>query len=102
MNYAVERRKDMHWRYGVKQYIEDADSSLFEIIEVHQGDDKEERWWASPFVMGDNMESIVRVTQMVTDDIKDLKQPDVITTLDEWWWADTPDEKHKVDKYEVD
>lgn len=91
----------MNWRYGIKQYLETPDSSVFEVIEVHEDADGD-RWWASPFVIGDDMDGLVRVTAMVTNDIKDLKQPDVITTLDEWWWADTPDEKHKVDKYEVD
>ena len=87
----------MHWRYGVKQYLETPDSSVFEVIEVHEDADGE-RWWASPFVMGDDIEGLVRVSKMVTDDIKDLKQPDVITTLTEWWWADAPEVKYSAEE----
>lgn len=83
------------------QYLETPDSSVFEVIEVHEDADGE-RWWSSPFVMGDDMDGLVRVTAMVTNDIKDLKQPDVVTTLTEWWWADKPDVLYMVDKGDND
>jgi hypothetical protein len=44
--------------------------------------------------MGDTLQELIKVTEMVTRDLKNLTQPDVTTTLYEWWWTDTPDVKY--------
>jgi hypothetical protein len=91
----------MNWRYGIKEYLEGGVSgSVFEIIEVHVDADGD-RWWTNPFVIGDDIAGLVRVTEMVTADVRELKQPDVITTLTEWWWADAPEVKYPVEDEEV-
>jgi hypothetical protein len=85
----------MEWRYGIKEYLEGGvDGSVFEVIEVYE--DKDERYWASPCVMGDTMQGLIKVAGTVVQDIKELTQPDVITTLHEWWWADAPDVKYST------
>jgi hypothetical protein len=94
-----ERKDNMNWRYGIKQYLETPDSSVFEVIEVHEDADGD-RWWSNPFVFSDSLGGVTGLMEMITNDVKDLKQPDVVTTLTEWWWADKPDVLYMIDKGE--
>jgi hypothetical protein len=90
----------MQWRYGVKEYLEGGiDGSVFEVIEIHEGED---RGWGGACVMGDTLQELIEVTEMVTRDLKNLTQPDVTTTLYEWWWTDTPDVKYSTGMREDD
>jgi hypothetical protein len=82
----------MQWRYGIKEYLEGGiDGSVFEIIEVTEGED---RGWGGAFTFSDSLSGVTGLMEMIIRDIKDLKQPDVTTTLYEWWWTDTPDVKY--------
>lgn len=91
----------MEWRYGVKEYLEGGiDGSVFEIIEVFEGD--EDRAWTEPFTFSDSLAGVVGVMEMITRDVKDLTQPDITTTLYEWWWTDTPDVKYSTGVREDD
>jgi hypothetical protein len=84
----------MQWRYGVKEYLEGGiDGSVFEVIEIHEGED---RGWGGACVMGDTLQELIEVTEMVTRDLKNLTQPDVTTTLYDWWWTDAPEVKYST------
>jgi hypothetical protein len=84
----------MQWRYGVKEYLEGGiDGSNFEVIEVSEG---KNRGWGGASVMSETLEGLIKMTEQVTRDLKDLTQPDVTTTLYKWWWTDTPEVKYST------
>ena len=87
----------MNWRYGVKE-ITWANGSVFEIIEVHEGDG--ERYWSNPFTFSDTLAGMTGLMETITADVRELKQPDVITTQSEWWWADAPEVKYPIEQDE--
>ena len=91
----------MQWRYGVKECLEGGiDGSIFEVIEVFESD--KYRVWTEPSTLSDSLAGVAGVMEMIARDVKDLTQPDITTTLHEWWWTDTPDVKYPTGEREDD
>ena len=81
-------------RYGMRKYIDD-DSIMYEVIDVYEREGK--RSWLDAMVLGDDANHLVATIQRMADELRSLNgTPDVVTTLHEWWWTDTPEVKYST------
>jgi hypothetical protein len=93
-------------RYGMRKYMDDH-QVMYEVIHVYENE-KGKRGWNEAFAMGDDAEDLVAHLYMMVGDLKGLQtkqgayMPDVISTLYEWWWTDTPDVKYSTGVREDD
>lgn len=86
-------------RYGMRKYMDD-DSVMYEVIDIYEREG--ERKWLDAMVIGDDAGHLVATIQRMADELRNLTQPDVTTTLYEWWWTDTPDVKYSTGVREDD
>jgi len=93
-------------RYGMRKYMDDH-QVMYEVIHVYE-DAHGKRKWNEAFAIGDDAEDLVAHLYMMMGDLKGLQDdqgaymPDIISTLYEWWWTDTPDVKYSTGMREDD
>ena len=88
-----------NYRYGMRKYMDDY-QVMYEVIDVYENAHGERRWNES-FAIGDDPEHLIRIIDVMMNDLKNLRTPqgcipDVTTTLYDWWWTDTPDVKYST------